>query len=411
MNEHSFKFAICVFQFAICNPFIARRRQSRALRRSAFLCLLAAFGVFALHTAHAQEQKALWDPAGVEDFSLTECHGQTVTKADLLGKPWVACFIFTRCAGADYCPRVSREMEILQERLKGVDVRLVTLTVDPENDTPEVLCEYAARYHADPEKWWFLTGDKETTYRLIQRSFHMIAYEDPKQIPGFEFVHSVEIMHVDAEGVVRGRYNARNDVAMAKLRRVLLGKSDAIDTKLISENAEEERRSQLALEMASREAAAAEAYAQIPSWVLHLPAINASLNGLATALLIAGWVLIKFKRPRAHKIVMLTTFGVSMAFLACYLTYHQQLQHYTGSGSRKFDGAGPIRTIYYSILISHVLLAALVPFLASATIYRGLTNQFERHKRLARVTFPIWLYVSVTGVIIYFVLYHWPAPS
>jgi uncharacterized membrane protein YozB (DUF420 family) len=108
---------------------------------------------------------------------------------------------------------------------------------------------------------------------------------------------------------------------------------------------------------------------------------------------------------------MLTTFGVSMAFLACYLTYHQQLQHYTGSGSRKFDGAGPIRTIYYSILVSHVVLAALVPFLASATIYRGLTSQFERHKRLARVTFPIWLYVSVTGVIIYFVLYHWPAPS
>jgi protein SCO1/2/putative membrane protein len=106
---------------------------------------------------------------------------------------------------------------------------------------------------------------------------------------------------------------------------------------------------------------------------------------------------------------MLTTFGVSMAFLACYLTYHQQLLHYTGSGSRKFESGGPIRTIYYAILISHVVLAALVPFLASATIYRGLTNQIERHKRLARVTFPIWLYVSVTGVIIYFVLYHWPA--
>jgi protein SCO1/2/putative membrane protein len=198
---------------------------------------------------------------------------------------------------------------------------------------------------------------------------------------------------------------------MAKLRRVLLGKSDAIDSKLIRENAEEERRRELAFEMATKEAAAADAAARVPAWVLQLPAVNASLNGLATVLLVSGWVLIKSHRPRAHKVVMLTTFGVSMAFLACYLTYHQQLQHYTGSGSRKFDGAGLIRTIYYSILISHVVLAALVPFLASATIYRGLTNQFERHKRLARVTFPIWLYVSVTGVIIYFVLYHWPAPS
>src|SRR5260370_19921239 len=120
---------------------------------------------------------------------------------------------------------------------------------------------------------------------------------------------------------------------------------------------------------------------------------------------------IKSGMPRSHKWVMLTTFGVSMVFLACYLTYHQQLQHYTGSGSRKFGGVGPIRTIYYSILISHVVLAALVPFLASATIYLGLTNQFERHKRLARGTFPIWPYVSVTGVIIYFVLYHWPGTS
>ena len=197
---------------------------------------------------------------------------------------------------------------------------------------------------------------------------------------------------------------------MAKLRRTLLGKADAADLRLIREAEEQARQSQLALETATREAAAREALAPVPPWVLNLPAVNASLNGLATVLLVAGWSLIKSGRPRAHKVVMLTAFGVSMAFLACYLTYHQQLQHYTGSGSRKFTGEGMIRTIYFSILISHVALAALVPFLASATIYRGLTSQLERHKRLARITFPIWLYVSVTGVIIYFVLYHWPVP-
>src|SRR5258707_14634198 len=100
-----------------------------------------------------------------------------------------------------------------------------------------------------------------------------------------------------------------------------------------------------------------------------------------------------------------------MEFLACYVTYHYKLQHYTGTGSHRFQGQGAIRNVYFPILFSHVVLAIAVPFLATATIYRGLTNQFERHKRLARVTFPIWLYVSVTGVIIYFVLYHWPGPS
>jgi protein SCO1/2/putative membrane protein len=383
MNNHSSQFAFCNLQFAICNFSPERRRPSRALRASILVSLLAGLALFGFEKANAQEQKALWDAAGVEDFSLTECHGQTVTKADLLGKPWIACFVFTRCAGP--CPRVSEQMQILQDRLKGIDVRLVSITVDPDTDSPEVLCEYAARYHADPDKWWFLTGDKETIYRLIRRSFKMIVYEEPQQIPGFEVAHSLEIMHVDSQGVVRGRYKATSDVDMARLRRVLLGKSSALDERIIRAADE----------------------AGIPSWILRLPAVNASLNGLATVLLVSGWLLIKSGRPSAHKRVMLTAFGVSMAFLACYLTYHQQLQHYTGSGSRKFTREGPIRTIYYSILISHVVLAALVPFLASATIYRGLTNQFERHKKLARITFPIWLYVSVTGVIIYFILYHW----
>ncbi|MGE5192896.1 MAG: DUF420 domain-containing protein, partial [Deltaproteobacteria bacterium] len=130
---------------------------------------------------------------------------------------------------------------------------------------------------------------------------------------------------------------------------------------------------------------------------------------LATVLLIAGWTLIKGGKPRAHKAVMLTAFGVSAMFLACYLVYHFQLNHYTGSGSRKFTGEGAIRMVYFPLLFSHILLAFGVAFLAPITIYRGLTNQFERHKRLARATFPIWLYVSITGVIIYFMLYHWPA--
>jgi protein SCO1/2/putative membrane protein len=318
-------------------------------------------------------------------------------------------------------------MQILQNRLKGIDVRLVSFSVDPEHDTPEVLLDYAKHYQADPEKWWFLTGDKKTIFRLIRRSFRMIVDEDPKQTPGFEVIHSIEIMHVDAAGVVRGRYNARDDVAMAKLRRVLLGKSDAVDARLIKEGEEEERRRQRALELAQKEAAAREredagdtpptigestataAAGPVPEWVLRLPAVNASLNGLATVLLIAGWALIKSRMPRAHKVVMLTAFVVSALFLTCYLLYHYQLQHFTGSGSRAFQGQGAIRLVYFPMLVSHILLAIVVAVLAPMTIYRGLRNQFDRHKRLARITFPIWLYVSVTGVIIYFMLYHWPA--
>ena len=107
----------------------------------------------------ACEQKLAARPeAGIDDFSLTERSGKTVIKEDLLGKPWVACFVFTRCAGP--CPRVSGQFYQLQKDLKDLDFRLVTFTVDPKNDTPEVLARYAESVGADPEKWLFLTGDQ-----------------------------------------------------------------------------------------------------------------------------------------------------------------------------------------------------------------------------------------------------------
>ncbi|MEX0716461.1 MAG: DUF420 domain-containing protein [Planctomycetaceae bacterium] len=144
-----------------------------------------------------------------------------------------------------------------------------------------------------------------------------------------------------------------------------------------------------------------------PAWVRTLPAVNAGLNGLATVMLIAGYAFIRTGRIASHKRTMLSAFGVSVLFLACYLTYHFALQSYTGSGSRRFDGQGFVRPVYFTILITHVILAAIVPVLASITIYRGLKGDWERHRRIAKVTFPIWLYVSVTGVIIYVMLYHW----
>lgn len=136
-----------------------------------------------------------------------------------------------------------------------------------------------------------------------------------------------------------------------------------------------------------------------------LATLNASLNGLATVLLIIGYVLIRRRHETAHKNVMLAAFVVSIVFLASYLIYHMQV------GSVKFQGPAAAKAFYYPLLISHILLAAAVPVLAIWTIALGLKDRREKHRRLAWWTFPIWLYVSVTGVLIYVLLYHvFPGP-
>ena len=130
-----------------------------------------------------------------------------------------------------------------------------------------------------------------------------------------------------------------------------------------------------------------------------LPAVNATLNGTSTVLLITGHELMKRQRIAAHKRVMLAAFAVSVAFLISYLVYHAQV------GSVRYQKTGPIRVVYFSILVSHTILAATVPVLAIITLRRGLRGDFQRHRRIARWTYPIWLYVSVTGVIVYLMLY------
>jgi uncharacterized membrane protein YozB (DUF420 family) len=132
-----------------------------------------------------------------------------------------------------------------------------------------------------------------------------------------------------------------------------------------------------------------------------LASLNALLNASATVLLIVGWALIKRRHETAHRNVMLAAFGVSCAFLASYLTYHLLFQL-----TVPFAGPASIRRVYIAILVTHVVLAATVPFLAIVTIYLGLRDRRLAHRRLARWTFPIWLYVSVTGVVIYLLLYH-----
>jgi uncharacterized membrane protein YozB (DUF420 family) len=133
--------------------------------------------------------------------------------------------------------------------------------------------------------------------------------------------------------------------------------------------------------------------------ITDLPAVNASLNALSTCLLIYGYVLIRSGKREQHKRVMLSAFGVSVVFLICYLVYHYNV------GSVKYTRQGILRPIYFTILISHFVLAAAVPVLAIMSLWRAFQEKFDKHRRIARWTFPIWLYVSITGVIVYLMLY------
>lgn len=130
-----------------------------------------------------------------------------------------------------------------------------------------------------------------------------------------------------------------------------------------------------------------------------LPALNATLNAIALVLLLIGYRLIRQGRREQHRKVMLAAFTVSAVFLASYLVYHFNV------GSVRFQKEGFIRTVYFVILISHIILAACVGVMAPITLFRALRERFPAHAKIARITFPIWVYVSITGVVVYFMLY------
>ena len=134
--------------------------------------------------------------------------------------------------------------------------------------------------------------------------------------------------------------------------------------------------------------------------VSDLPAVNATLNATAAVLLSIGWILIKRGRWTAHRAVMIAAFCTSVLFLVSYVTYHAQV------GSVRFTRIGAIRTVYFTILLTHITLAVVIVPLALVTLSRGLSKKFDRHRAIARWTLPIWMYVSVTGVAVYYMLYH-----
>ena len=134
--------------------------------------------------------------------------------------------------------------------------------------------------------------------------------------------------------------------------------------------------------------------------IADLPTLNAGLNALASVFLVTGYVMIRSRRIDAHRRCMLSALGTSALFLISYVIYH------ANAGSVPFRGTGTIRVVYFAVLIPHIILAAAILPLALVTTARGLRGDYTRHVRIARWTLPMWLYVSVTGVIVYLMLYH-----
>jgi protein SCO1/2/putative membrane protein len=283
-------------------------------------------------------------------------------------------------------------MKELQTRLGRTDVLLVSISVDPEYDTPAILTTYAQRFGASPARWWFLTGSAASIHDLVVNRFKLSlgdASPADRSAGADAITHSDRLALVD-RGQIVGFFES----------------GDPRDLDLLVARA-----SRLAL----------------PRWVRGLPTINASLNALCSALLVAGWWLIRRRvsttgmppsnsgdratypavldQPvvRAHATCMLLAVAASTLFLVTYLVYHSQ------AGSVAYRQGGTLRIVYFTVLLSHTALATfgVVP-LVILTLVRALRRDFARHARIAQVTFPIWLYVSITGVVIYVMLYGVP---
>lgn len=185
------------------------------MRLLLFCCCIGAFVLVVMGCFGTPQKPAVSSQAAKLDldwpvgkFSLTERSGQTVTQKDLLGKVWVASFVFTRCMGD--CPAVTTAMTRLQSELAGEpDVRLVTFTVDPGHDDPKELKMYADSRHADPNRWLFLTGDEATIHKLLKERFKQIVAkaEGPEVKPGYEFDHSSKLAVVDRKGTIRAVFD------------------------------------------------------------------------------------------------------------------------------------------------------------------------------------------------------------
>jgi protein SCO1/2/putative membrane protein len=338
---------------------------------------LALLGAAGRADAPAFDSLRVDDFGPVRPFTLTDQLGRTVRKDDLRGKVWVAQFFFTCCDQG--CPVTTAAMADLYKRLEGVEgVALVSFSVYPEHDTPSLLRQYAEGWGADPGRWLFLTGEEGAVFKVSTESFKQAVVRNKEsKRPGDAVGHTFALSVVDHEGNVRGYVNGKDRSEVERLA---------------------ERVRELAEERDRRKA-----YEERPEAARYFPTINAGLNAACGVLLVLGWLAIRARMVLAHKALMLSALAVSAVFLGCYLYYHFVL---LDGRPTLFTGEGPVRVVYLAVLLSHTVLAAVVAPLALTVTYLGLRDRLGGHVRLARWTLPLWLYVSVTGVVVYVMLYH-----
>lgn len=301
-------------------------------------------------------------PARVEgypeapEFSVAAHDGTTLKRDDLRGRPWLAAFVFTRCTTV--CPVLTTRLADLGKSLPA-PVRIVTFSVDTDYDTPAVLKKHAEGLGVDPKRWLFgAFGGRPERDRVV-KAFFLTVEDQPGVDPGESIIHDSRVALVDPEGRVRGWYDSNDPAKVAALRRDVA-----------------------ALAMTGLYA---------------MPAVNATLNATSFVLLVAALLFIRAGKREFHVAFVLGALAASAGFLACYLTYHAM------AGSTKFAGEG--RSLYLALLASHTILAALVPPLVGVVVWKAWKRDWERHKKWAHVAVPAWLYVSVTGVTIYWWLF------
>jgi len=327
------------------------------------LLLTAAVALFAPAAAFAELYAQA--PFDAPSFKLTNQDNQPVSDADLKGKAWIVDFVFTRCGGP--CPMMTQRMVKLARQINAPNVRFVSISVDPANDTPAVLKKYAQDQGATDPRFVFLTGDTAVVYDLAKSGFKVTALpatgKDPIQ-------HAERFLLFDAKGGLRGIYHSGDDEKMTQI---------VADANTLA------------------------ATATTADWIARFPAINASLNATSGVLLCLAMTFIQFRRVRTHAYLMIAAVITSAAFLACYLTFHT-LKYQAGSATTLFPQSA-IRPYYLAILLSHTILAVVIIPMIVMTLIRAYRRQWDKHRRIARPTFWIWLYVSVTGVVVYWMLY------
>jgi uncharacterized membrane protein YozB (DUF420 family)/cytochrome oxidase Cu insertion factor (SCO1/SenC/PrrC family) len=308
----------------------------------------------------------------IRDFTLEDAAGTPVSPRDLLGKIWVAQFFYPGC---NLCSRNTPTMQRLQEIYRGKpDVRLVS--IDLINTKPETLEEFARDHGAEPGQWLFLTGPEAKVHDIVRVNFFNMVFRKKDATAGDEIGHSTKLILVGPDGHSVGYVEGTDPKAADALKTEIDG--------LRSRRRLDER---------------------IPVTGADLPRFNATLNASCTVLLLLGWIAIRAGWVTLHKLLMLSALAVSAVFLASYLFYHFVVMEMEPT---RFQGTGPMRYVYFGVLLTHTILAVVVAPLALYITVQGLRNALPAHVKIARWTLPIWLYVSVTGVAVYWMLYQAP---